>query len=159
MIDARRKSPPERTLLWAAASIGPGSRVVSARRLPLGGWHANHVLTVIDRHGTANRLVLRRWARRGWAVEDPDFTAAREMAVLALLAAAPLPVPRLVAADPDGAVCDVPTLLLTQLPGHTAPVTLYWRLCRRYQPAASCPRSLGEHLPPAGDVPREDAIG
>lgn len=115
--DPLRRRPPERTLRWVEGSIGQGSRLASLRRLTLGGWHANHALTVIDRHETAHRLVLRRWARPEWAIEDPDFTAAREAAVLELLAESPVPAPRLVAADPDGKVCDVPTLLITRLPG------------------------------------------
>jgi hypothetical protein len=32
---------------------------------------ANHALTVVDRAGEAHRLVLRRWARPEWIVEDP----------------------------------------------------------------------------------------
>jgi aminoglycoside phosphotransferase (APT) family kinase protein len=62
-------------------------------------------------------VVLRRWARPGWDEEDPDFTAAREAAILELLAPTPVPAPALVAADPDAAVCDVPALLLSFLPG------------------------------------------
>ena len=49
--------------------------------------------------------------------EDPDFTAAREASVLELLSDTPVPAPRLVAADPEGTVWDVPTLLITRLPG------------------------------------------
>ncbi len=37
--------------------------------------------------------------------------------MLELLFETPVPAPRLVAADPDGAVCDVPTLLIRRLPG------------------------------------------
>src|SRR4029453_747380 len=61
--------------------------------------------------------VLRRWARPGWDEDDPDFTAAREAAILELLAPTPVPAPALVAADPDAAACDVPALLLDRLPG------------------------------------------
>jgi aminoglycoside phosphotransferase (APT) family kinase protein len=118
MDDPLRSRPPERTLRWATESVGPGSRLDSLRRLTQGGWHANHALTVVDRRGITHRLVLRRWARPEWAIEDPDFTAAREAAVLDLLAASPVPAPQLVAADPEGAACDVPTLLLTRLPGR-----------------------------------------
>jgi aminoglycoside phosphotransferase (APT) family kinase protein len=117
MNDPLRLSPPESTLRWAAETIGPGSRIASVRRLTLGGWHANHALTIIDADGRAHRLVLRRWARPEWAQEDPDFTAAGEASVLELLEGTPVPAPRLVAADPDGAVCDVPTLLIARLPG------------------------------------------
>jgi len=116
--DELRRRPPERTLRWAAEAIDAGSRIASVRRLTLGGWHANHALTVIDRRGLAHRVVLRRWARPEWAVEDPDFTAAREAAVLELLAVSSVPAPGLVAADTDAAVCDVPTLLINRLPGH-----------------------------------------
>jgi aminoglycoside phosphotransferase (APT) family kinase protein len=116
--DPLRRRPPERALQWAAESVGPGSRVAALRRLTEGGWHANHAITVIDRRGTAHRLVLRRWARPEWSREDPDFTAAREVAVLERLARSPVPAPRVVAADPEGAACDVPALLITRLPGR-----------------------------------------
>jgi aminoglycoside phosphotransferase (APT) family kinase protein len=119
MTDRVRHRPPERALRWAAGSIGPGCRVASVRRLTEGGWHANHALTIVDRGGRSHRLVLRRWARPEWRTEDPDFTAEREMCVLALVREARIPVPVVVAADPDAAFCDVPALLLTRLPGHS----------------------------------------
>jgi phosphotransferase family enzyme len=118
MNDPLRHRPPERTLRWVTESVGAGSRISSVRRLTEGGRHANHSLTVIDRRGSAHRLVLRRWARPERIVEDPDFTAEREATVLELLSDSPVPAPRLVAADPDGAVCDVPALLITRLPGR-----------------------------------------
>jgi hypothetical protein len=42
---------------------------------------------------------------RGLSGVDPDFTAVREAVVLELLSGSPVPAPRLVAADPDGAAC------------------------------------------------------
>ena len=111
-----RRRPPAVTLAWAAAAFGPGSRVVSVRPLP-SAWLANHALEVADATGAVHGLVLRRWARPGWDEEDPDFTAAREAAILELLAPTPVPAPAVVAADPDATVCDVPALLLTMLPG------------------------------------------
>ena len=98
--------------------MGPGSRIQVVRRLPLGGWHLNHALTVVDRHGWVHRLVLRRWARPGWDSDDPDYTAAREMTILELLHSTPVPAPVLIGADLVGDECEVPTLLLTRLPGH-----------------------------------------
>lgn len=118
MDDPLRRRPSEPTLRWVADSIDAGSRIASMRRLTTGGWHANHELTVLDRHGASHRLVLRRWARPQWVVEDPDFTVQRETAVLELLEKSSVPVPRLVAADAAGAVCDVPTMLITRLPGR-----------------------------------------
>lgn len=113
-----RARPPRETLSWVARSVGPGSQVVAVRLLALGGWHANHVVTVVDRRGCTHRLVLRRWARQDWEIHDPDFTAIREVHVLAALERSTIPAPRLVAADPDADVCDVPSLLITRLKGH-----------------------------------------
>jgi aminoglycoside phosphotransferase (APT) family kinase protein len=111
-----RRRPPATALGWAAAAFGPGSRVVTVRPLD-SAWLANHAVDVADAAGAVHRVVLRRWARPGWDEEDPDFNAAREAAILELLAPTPVPAPALVAADPDGAVCDVPALLLARLPG------------------------------------------
>jgi aminoglycoside phosphotransferase (APT) family kinase protein len=111
-----RRRPPAAALRWAGAQFGPGSRVVAVRPLP-SAWLANHAVDVADAAGATHHVVLRRWARPGWDDEDPDFTAAREAAILELLAPTPVPAPRLVAADPGAAACDVPALLETRLPG------------------------------------------
>src|SRR5512133_4155116 len=95
---------------WAQEAAG--ARIVAA--LPLESqWLANHLLVL----GDGRELVLRRWARPGWELDDPDLTAAREALVLERLADTPVPAPELVAADPDGAACDVPALLITRVPG------------------------------------------
>src|SRR4029450_13561481 len=83
-----RRRPPAAALAWAAAPFGPGSRVVAVAPLT-SAWLANHAVDVADAAGAVHRLVLRRWARPGWADEDPDFTAAREAAILELLAPSP----------------------------------------------------------------------
>ena len=111
-----RRRPPAAALAWAAAMLGPGSRVVAVAPLA-SAWLANHAVDVADAAGNLHRLVLRRWARPGWAEEDPDFNAAREATVLELLAPTPVPAPALVAADPEAEVCDVPALLEARLPG------------------------------------------
>jgi hypothetical protein len=117
--DPVRHRPPECALRWAAKSVGAGCRVTSVQLLTEGGWHANHALTVVDRGGRPHRLVLRRWARPDWQIEDPDFTAEREACVLGLLSDTPVPAPVVVAADPEAAFCDAPALLLTRLPGRS----------------------------------------
>ena len=111
-----RRRPPAAALAWAAAAFGPGSRVVAVRPLA-SAWLANHAVDVADAAGRVHGVVLRRWARPGWDEDDPDFTAAREAAILGLLEPTPVPAPALVAADPDAAACDVPALLLDRLPG------------------------------------------
>ncbi len=110
---------PHQAVRWVTDVFGRGSRVARARRVRLGGWHVNHVLDVIDADGRPHRLVLRRWARPGWEVDDPDYTVERETRVLELLRSARVPAPEMVAADLEGARCDVPAMLLTRLPGHT----------------------------------------
>jgi aminoglycoside phosphotransferase (APT) family kinase protein len=80
-------------------------------------WHANHILT-IEHEGGKTRLVLRRWARPGWEIDDPDFDARREAAALTWLAPTPVRAPHLVAIDPDGAQTEVPAVLITLLAGE-----------------------------------------
>lgn len=104
-------TPPAAALRWAADAAG--SPVVAVRELP-SRWLANHALRFAD----GRRLVLRRWARPGWDDDDPDLTADRERGVLAVLEHSAVPAPRLVAADVDAEVCDVPALLVTLLDGH-----------------------------------------
>ncbi len=118
---------------WVIEVVGAGSRIMSARRLRPGGWHVNHALDVFDARARTHRLVLRRWAREGWELDDPDYTVEREARVLELLRCAPVPVPAVVAADPDGERCDVPALLLTRLPGRppAAAITDLDGFCRQ----------------------------
>jgi aminoglycoside phosphotransferase (APT) family kinase protein len=105
---------PAATLRWAEAQAG--ARTIAA--LPLdSAWLANHLLVFAD----GRELVLRRWARPGWAEDDPDLTAAREALVLSRLEDTAIPAPELVAADVDAAECDVPTLLITRVRGAPSP--------------------------------------
>nr|WP_245667417.1 aminoglycoside phosphotransferase family protein [Actinomadura macra] len=118
------------TLRWVEGCLGKGAEVRMIRPLAGGSAHANHALLVETPAGSAHRLVLRRWtprdttpatdpvaaARRCYV--DTEFSPEREIAALALLAGCEIPTPSLVAADPSGAYCDVPALLITRLVGH-----------------------------------------
>ncbi|WP_315987192.1 aminoglycoside phosphotransferase family protein [Actinomadura sp. HBU206391] len=115
---AHGRPPSAATLRWIEECLGTGSRVKLVRPLVGGAAHVNHALLVESRAGTAHRLVLRRWARRGWNLTDLEFSPEREIAALALLAGCGIATPSLVAADPSGAYCDAPTLLISRLPGH-----------------------------------------
>ena len=67
--------------------------------------------------GSARRLVLKRWLRPGWEVDDARYTAAREAEVLRRLAPTPVPVPLVVALDEDGAEAGAPAILMTHVEG------------------------------------------
>ncbi|MGQ0805624.1 MAG: hypothetical protein ACT4PI_17410 [Actinomycetota bacterium] len=115
-----RRTPPGEVLQWVADSVGPGARVTAMRAMP-SSWLANHAVDVVDRRGATHELVLRRWARPGWELGDPEMTAAHEAGVLELLAASAVPAPELAAADADADACDVPALLVTRLAGEPPP--------------------------------------
>ncbi|MEV5569368.1 aminoglycoside phosphotransferase family protein [Spirillospora sp. NPDC052269] len=118
--------PSTATLGWVRECFGRGAEIRAIRPLPGGTAHANHALVVESGSGSEHRLVLRRWLPRdplasdgpGAAFADCEYSPEREIAALALLAACEIPTPSLVAADPAGAHCDAPALLLTRLPGH-----------------------------------------
>ena len=99
------------TMSWLRKILG--GDVAAIRPLPGGIASSVDVLTMVD----GRRLVLRRWTRPGWREDEPVFGPENEIAALAAIAGTGLPVPRLVAADPDGEFCDFPALLMTWLPG------------------------------------------
>lgn len=110
--------PPPQALVWAAHAAGSGFRVASCVLLPGTSFHANHALGLVNASGATCELVLRRWAGAGWELTDAEFNARREAAILELLEPSSVPAARLVAADHDGAQCDVPAALMTRLPGR-----------------------------------------
>ena len=110
--------PSPATLRWVAECLGPGGRVKLVRALPGGSAHVNHALLVESRSGIGHRLVLRRWVRPAWSIADLEFSPEREIAALALLTRCEVTTPALVAADPSGAYCDAPALLISRLAGH-----------------------------------------
>ena len=111
--------PPDRTLAWAVGTIAPGGRLRAVRRLRGGGAMAVHRLDIDRLDGTRLPVILRRWARPGWAETDPDQTAAAEVRILEALRQTSLAgsVPRILAADPEGVEADVPALIQGLLPG------------------------------------------
>jgi aminoglycoside phosphotransferase (APT) family kinase protein len=92
--------------------------VISCSALEGTSFHANHALSLVDHTGARREMVLRRWAGAGWELTDAEFNARRESAILELLESSPVPAPKLIAADPDGAHAGVPALLMTLLPGR-----------------------------------------
>jgi aminoglycoside phosphotransferase (APT) family kinase protein len=105
-----RSPPPARALAWCEDATG--ARVTAVRALDGGMSSAVHALDLADGRG----LVLRRFVRMEWLVEEPDVPY-REPVALELLRDGPLPTPRLVASDPTGAAAGDPAVLMTRLPG------------------------------------------
>ena len=120
--DADRRAwqvtPPRAALAWAAAAVGPRAQVRAVRRLGFGIAQATHAVTIDDVAGHRHRLVLQRWIRPNWEVEDPGFEPAKEAVVLAAIGGGRVPVPQVVAVDPDGAASGAPALLTSRLPGR-----------------------------------------
>ena len=81
--------------------MGPGTRLRASRPLSGGIAQATDALTIDDRTGRRHRLVLQRWLRPE-TDGDPGFTPGKEAAVLETMATTTVPVPRVVAVDPDG---------------------------------------------------------
>ena len=102
-----------RELAWAAATVGPGARVV--RSAPIAGGMTGAVigLEVADGDGRMHRLVLKLYKLDP---EEPD-SPKREAHILDLLRGSGLTAPQVIAIDPEGVECEVPALLMTRLPG------------------------------------------
>lgn len=102
--------PPARALRWVAEQLG--APVTGSAALTGGTSSAVHVL---DAGG--GRVVLRRHVRPDLADEASD-SVRREAAALRAVAATAVPAPELLAADPDGEVAGVPSLLMSWRPGR-----------------------------------------
>ena len=113
----RAATPPPETLDWAVRAV-EGARLASVTALRGGVSHANHRLRIALPSGAKADVVLRRAVRTDSVDEDAAYSPAQEIAAYGLLARSAVPAPRLIAADPDAACCDVPALLLTLSPGR-----------------------------------------
>ena len=116
--DDRARRPPEASLAWARRAFGERSRVATVEAMTGGMSHANHSIAIETPDGSRVEAVLRRWVRPDWRDTDPQHTPEQEVATYSLLAASDVPAPRLLAADPRGAECDVPAILLTRARGE-----------------------------------------
>jgi aminoglycoside phosphotransferase (APT) family kinase protein len=103
---------PERTRRWLVDAIG--TEDVETAPEPLADTsHTNHRVWI----GAEQRALLLRRFTDDELRADPWYSAVDEAAVLTSLAASGAPVPELVAADLDAVATDVPTLLVSWLPG------------------------------------------
>ncbi|MCI0688308.1 MAG: aminoglycoside phosphotransferase family protein [Sporichthyaceae bacterium] len=99
---------------WVRAQLG-GSPIIRTEFLTGGISHSNCALTIGG--PTSHEVVLRRWTRPGWEIDDADYTVQREALAMDALERAGIPAPRCLAVDPTGAHCGAPALLMTRLAG------------------------------------------
>lgn len=98
-----------------ARTLAPRTRLEAARRLD--GATSSHLYALrASLDGVEQDYVLRLFTNAEWLADEPDVPL-HEASSLAMLQAAGLPVPRLVALDAQGAECGVPALLMTCVPG------------------------------------------
>jgi aminoglycoside phosphotransferase (APT) family kinase protein len=103
----------ENTRRWIESTTG--ARVISVTVLP--GATSSLLHTVeIETADRRHSLVLRRFANQEWVRREPDV-AVREGLSLKHATRAGLPVPELIAVDPDGTHCGVPATLVARIPG------------------------------------------
>src|SRR4029077_6600442 len=103
-----------RAIRWAVAAVGMGAQAHSTSVLSGGSTGSVTALDVEDGRGRTRRLVLKLYRPDP---SEPD-SAWREARILELLIESALPVPCVVAIDRDGAICGMPALLLTRMPGR-----------------------------------------
>ncbi len=114
--DPDARAPDAATLAWAERMAG-GARCLGTRALAGGQATAVHRLELLRADGSLLGLVLKRFVNAAWLAREPDL-AAREADVLRALAATALPVPELAGVDAHGTETDVPTVLMTLVPGQ-----------------------------------------
>ncbi len=106
--------PTPAAMAWVEATSG--HRVLDWVALPGGMSSAVHRLLLDGPTGSA---VLRRYTLADWLEREPDIPY-DEARILTMLGAMDVGVatPTLLAADPDGIHCDVPAVLMTEVPGR-----------------------------------------
>jgi aminoglycoside phosphotransferase (APT) family kinase protein len=104
---------PAQTLAWVEHEVG---KIRTSEPMPEAS-HTNHRLAIETLSGGELLAVLRLYTDEDLRSGDPWYVPSREVEALGALGSVDVPVPRLVVADPEGRECDVPTLLLTWVPG------------------------------------------
>jgi len=102
---------------WVEHALGPGHRVLDARRVRGGVTSVVHRVRVVDRTGSTVPFMLRRVPPLpDDPSHDPPTEVRNESAVLRRTGGGPIP--ELVAVDPSGDECGVAALISTWLPGR-----------------------------------------
>jgi aminoglycoside phosphotransferase (APT) family kinase protein len=151
---SERAELPARAQQWVLSAVPGAVRVASAQRLYGGISAQTHLLEVARLDGLPSlQLVLKRYTSTRPAPQPP---AAVEAATLVALSGVTLPfsVPRLIAHDPVGRVCDLPALLMTRARGKIALELTHWErrvsalghgLASFHAAQVPCPASLTDY--------------
>jgi aminoglycoside phosphotransferase (APT) family kinase protein len=107
-------SLPHSAFEWLSRVLGYPARRLSLHQMQ---GSTSSTLYRVSLQDSAQTWVLRCFTDSDWLSNEPDLVD-HESAALTLLAQSDLPAPHLAAADPDGQVCGVPSLLMTSLPGR-----------------------------------------
>lgn len=115
--EPQTSSPAPQTLRWVERQVH--DEVVNVEPLPGGMSSSIHRLTFA---GGQDPLVVRRYTLTGWIEREPNIPH-DETRILELLADRQrldigVPTPVLLASDPDGSECDVPTVIMSQVAGR-----------------------------------------
>lgn len=105
----------ERMQQWIIDAVDPQAVIVSARRLQRGISSLVHRIS-LHVEGNEVELVLRRFDNEEWLQNEPDL-ALHEAESLRWAARTGVPTPRIVAFDPTGSECGIPSVLMTLLDG------------------------------------------
>lgn len=109
-----RRRPHPATLAWVEEQTG--AEVIDVRALRGGTSSAVHALR-LSSSDERRTVVLRSHVRREVIEDEPDLVD-REAHVLGLLTTASIETPVVLASDPAGARCPVPSILMSRVPGR-----------------------------------------
>ncbi|WP_410769155.1 phosphotransferase family protein [Fontibacillus sp. BL9] len=109
---------PKQVLSWIEEQAGGQARVVQATPLQGGISSAVYALELTLGDSVEQiKWVMRQFTDTYWLRNEPDL-ARHETTALQAAGSTGLPSPEWIAADPDGRVCGLPTVLMSRLPGR-----------------------------------------
>lgn len=131
---------------------GTGRTHGAGRGVPISAT-AKHLVVLKLEDGSTRQLVLLRYHDAKRLAYDPWYVPAHEALALQLLADSAVPAPRLCATDLEAAVCDVPAILESWIPGGQAwrPDDIDRYLARAAEVLVAIHRIP---VPPDADLPR-----
>jgi aminoglycoside phosphotransferase (APT) family kinase protein len=107
---------PAAVLAWLGEVLETDASILDITAMPAASTQM-HEISFDSSHHRRPKLVVRRFADVHRLRTDPFYDPVNETRALRLVGDTPIPAPHVIAADLDPKQCDVPTLLLTWVPG------------------------------------------